>query len=861
MDALAFDFSTQNVPSQLKNYLTTNLKQAMMNQMVAEIMTSTGTQSSPIAVESPGIGLYLDMFSDEQQVENFCLVRQIENGGVESKKFVEVYKNDIQTLDEVDLSQGRICGLLNECVQAAFGGDSSINLLYQPSITAMRTVEVDKFTYCVKFNLNLAVKRNIVDKSRFGERNYIIGNAMVKDLVCEVSFTPKFKYSSPQMTYDVNYKVAAGHYNATYSKILYVYSGKVRTKNISGAKDYNLALSEISYSESGSALPNLPQEIAADKILNNLFTSDKTALIVKNLNDAINGFATPETWQIDSIEIKNSGTPDGKWELGQPIPFGLTPELVKRGKTIIDSHVFDVSSDDTSLTSSTTTKTFDIKEVKYNVLNDAGEIESSDNLRKIAVQRDSEIATQDEINRNFTLSTFQEDGDSTYRFLRFNPSGDFATGNGHECGIEYRMEFSGSNLFDLSGYGNKLLVFTKNENYTVPGDDPDTWLWQVEEKPIAHTSFECVEYNATDMDDEIVGWLSDVKSFKFTIDGDQLNSSGTPKTNAQYKIVNDDLAEGEEPEISVGEVQYEVSGYNAIDELPSEEEIINDGDLKAILNSETKPEQWIGKKGQIVVKIQSLNLDENWNPTNCQLQFTNVTSRNVDSLEIYGPYEFLTDGSDYNGAIRVKNRILTSPDTEIVNQLVTADPEPLPIGENVFTLTFMDGEVTYATLSLNANQRVVPPVIEDTETLVFVGWDNQVSNRAKENATYSARWMLNTSPDIMNVTFNANGGMVEIGTSIDSQLTIKVEKGKPSWIMPVPVRDGYSFDGWYESEADAAPVDDDRPINVSTMYFARWTKITYEIEFQVKSKVKEIVLYTKPTHPYLLPLDGVYVYD
>ena len=66
---------------------------------------------------------------------------------------------------------------------------------------------------------------------------------------------------------------------------------------------------------------------------------------------------------------------------------------MKRGKTIIDSHVFDVSSDDSSLASSTTTKKFDIKEVKYNVLNDNGEIESFNNSRKIAVQSDSEIAT------------------------------------------------------------------------------------------------------------------------------------------------------------------------------------------------------------------------------------------------------------------------------------------------------------------------------------------------------------------------------------------------------------------------------------------------------------------------------------
>ena len=40
MDVLAFDFSTQYLPDRLKSNLTTNVKQAMMNQMVVAMMTS-----------------------------------------------------------------------------------------------------------------------------------------------------------------------------------------------------------------------------------------------------------------------------------------------------------------------------------------------------------------------------------------------------------------------------------------------------------------------------------------------------------------------------------------------------------------------------------------------------------------------------------------------------------------------------------------------------------------------------------------------------------------------------------------------------------------------------------------------------
>ena len=58
MDVNAFDFSTQYVPDRLKSNLTTNVKQAMMNQMVVEMMTSSGNTHSQIEVSAPGIGLY-----------------------------------------------------------------------------------------------------------------------------------------------------------------------------------------------------------------------------------------------------------------------------------------------------------------------------------------------------------------------------------------------------------------------------------------------------------------------------------------------------------------------------------------------------------------------------------------------------------------------------------------------------------------------------------------------------------------------------------------------------------------------------------------------------------------------------------
>ena len=84
------------------------------------------------------------------------------------------------------------------------------------------------------------------------------------------------------------------------------------------------------------------------------------------------------------VNQKGDGTTDGTWELGEQIPTGITPDTVNRGRTFIDSHLFDVSDDEKELTSGTTSKKFEIKTVRYNKVDDDGNIVSN-NTRKIAV--------------------------------------------------------------------------------------------------------------------------------------------------------------------------------------------------------------------------------------------------------------------------------------------------------------------------------------------------------------------------------------------------------------------------------------------------------------------------------------------
>jgi len=75
-----------------------------------------------------------------------------------------------------------------------------------------------------------------------------------------------------------------------------------------------------------------------------------------------------------------------------------------------------------------------------------------------------------------------------------------------------------------------------------------------------------------------------------------------------------------------------------------------------------------------------------------------------------------------------------------------------------------------------------------------------------------------------NVTFNASGGTVtpEIGTtSAEGKLAS----------LPVPTRDGYTFNGWFTAVTGGTEVTTSTVFNANTTIYARWTLITYAVTF------------------------------
>lgn len=72
---------------------------------------------------------------------------------------------------------------------------------------------------------------------------FVMANATIKDVVCQVTFTPKYNQGTETMSYDVEYKVLednpnseSGEYEVEFDQIIYKLNGKVRFKTLEDKK-------------------------------------------------------------------------------------------------------------------------------------------------------------------------------------------------------------------------------------------------------------------------------------------------------------------------------------------------------------------------------------------------------------------------------------------------------------------------------------------------------------------------------------------------------------------------------------------------------------------------------------------------
>lgn len=152
------------------------------------------------------------------------------------------------------------------------------------------------------------------------------------------------------------------------------------------------------------------------------------------------------------------------------------------------------------------------------------------------------------------------------------------------------------------------------------------------------------------------------------------------------------------------------------------------------------------------------------------------------------------------------------------------------------------------TIDLDANGGTVDPEfvkvssiesLEDISTPVrtgydFTGWYTSAKGGSEitfpfipvNNQTIYAHW----SPENYVVSFDPNGGSVDTGSK-------NVDFDSAYGTMPTPVRDGYTFDGWYTSATDGTKVSSTTTVNTASNHtvYAHWTAKSYIVTYDANN--------------------------
>ena len=118
--------------------------------------------------------------------------------------------------------------------------------------------------------------------------------------------------------------------------------------------------------------------------------------------------------------------------------------------------------------------------------------------------------------------------------------------------------------------------------------------------------------------------------------------------------------------------------------------------------------------------------------------------------------------------------------------------------------------------SINADTlsgSVIKSLYEEDVTYVLDG----VTNSIEIVETTDGGLVL--SSGVYKITFNANGGTVTPATAITDA------SGKLITTLPTPIRDGYTFNGWYTAVDSGEKVGEGKLYTADTTLYAQWTKI------------------------------------
>ena len=202
--------------------------------------------------------------------------------------------------------------------------------------------------------------------------------------------------------------------------------------------------------------------------------------------------------------------------------------------------------------------------------------------------------------------------------------------------------------------------------------------------------------------------------------------------------------------------------------------------------------------------------------------------------------------ADWNTQADGKGTLYKANDTFRVTTNITLYAQWIA---NNYTVTFeSNGGSDVAEQQVPYNERVIEPPMPSKQGHTFAGWykDSRFTMKwdftadvVTEAITLYAKWQVNSNPppadggsnttpisndnspsEKVKITLHTNGGTAI--APIDIAYNTKISD------LPVPTREGYRFDGWYQDEELTKPWAADTVLRENISLYAKWTALPVE---------------------------------
>ncbi len=192
---------------------------------------------------------------------------------------------------------------------------------------------------------------------------------------------------------------------------------------------------------------------------------------------------------------------------------------------------------------------------------------------------------------------------------------------------------------------------------------------------------------------------------------------------------------------------------------------------------------------------------------------------------IYSGYTFNGWYTAIEGGEQIVEGAVFSQNTTLYAHWTREITPPTP---DAYIVTFdpTGGIVTPDTATTNKDGRLTELPIPTYDGYTFNGWYTAADGGEAvteetvftSDTTVYAHWTKTTTPPVTyTVTFDPNSGTV-------TPATVTTDKDGKLTTLPIPTRDGYTFDGWYTAATDGTIVNIDTIYTADTTLYAHWTK-------------------------------------